>query len=620
MPLIEAALAFAITMLALSLIVSSFVELIHRAFKMREDGLEYMLKQLFDQVLAKYVKPLADAKEQELANDPKYKGKPAALITELAYQQVRDSFVERMTANRAAVGLRPDPTLAVVPRTAKDKPSCRPEALWWPGNTTPGVRPGNMWGGRRLTQLAPSDFMERLGSDPVGDKIANAAVGAEPDPAPAVDAVLNTLGQKLVGTDVSVEINNKIAAGQSAADAAVAVLKDIAQKPGIDINAEVKKAAIETGQAAADAMDTVLNDVAQKFDGFGKDAASYFEGRARFMSVIVAIVLAFAVHVDAVDLFKTYLRDPNARAKVIEQSQAVAAQYKASKEAIAELKTLAPKTDAAASSKDAKKPEEAKKAEAAKKAAAEKAEEIKKQVDELEKDAQTAFADAKATIKQYADLGVPLGWNDGRIDAANMWVLVWTCKELKEGKKERLGTLWQDCRPDDKKDDATAKDEKGAAAANEKGGTAAKDKGGTAAKDKGAAAAKDKKDGTATKDKKDSTTAKDKNDNTAAKGDKKGETAAKDYKGHQYKNIWVEVPMALGVWLYLILGGLLIGLGSPFWYDAVTGLTNLRNAVGGASGSGTQTQAAPATVAGIDKAQPVTPVGAFKVSNAARTP
>ena len=54
MQLIEAALAFAITMLALSLVVSSFVEIIHRIFSMREAGLKYVLGQMFDQVLAKY--------------------------------------------------------------------------------------------------------------------------------------------------------------------------------------------------------------------------------------------------------------------------------------------------------------------------------------------------------------------------------------------------------------------------------------------------------------------------------------------------------------------------------------------------------------------------------------
>ena len=57
MQLIEAALAFAITMLALSLVVSSFVEIIHRICSMREAGLKYMLGQMFDQVLDKYIRP-----------------------------------------------------------------------------------------------------------------------------------------------------------------------------------------------------------------------------------------------------------------------------------------------------------------------------------------------------------------------------------------------------------------------------------------------------------------------------------------------------------------------------------------------------------------------------------
>ena len=70
MQLIEAALAFAITMLALSLVVSSFVEIIHRIFSMRETGLKYVLGQMFDQVLAKYVAPAiprAVAADTELA-------------------------------------------------------------------------------------------------------------------------------------------------------------------------------------------------------------------------------------------------------------------------------------------------------------------------------------------------------------------------------------------------------------------------------------------------------------------------------------------------------------------------------------------------------------------------
>src|SRR5262245_5564314 len=136
MPLIEAALAFAITMLALSLIVSSFVEIIHRMFKMREAGLKYMLEELFDQVLAKYAQPLVDKATAEATKarddlnaeltaastaspvDAKTVNQlkarlaaanaaVAAMSTrEGAYKSVRDAFVERMRTNRVPVGLK----------------------------------------------------------------------------------------------------------------------------------------------------------------------------------------------------------------------------------------------------------------------------------------------------------------------------------------------------------------------------------------------------------------------------------------------------------------------------------------------------------------------------------
>jgi hypothetical protein len=443
MPLIEAALAFAITMLALSLVVSSFVEIIHRALKMREAGLKYMLEQLFDQVLVNYVEPLAKNKiktasaaiaeilkkeeEERKKAEPKNKPAegPARTEMQVAYQLVRDSFVERMTANRAPVGLKADPTLSVVPKP----PS--PAGGAAPAPAKPGLRPGNIWGGRRVTQLTPADFMERLGS--------------------------------------------------------------------IDVGAEIKSAAT----AGANVLDDVLKDIAQKFEGFGKDAASYFEGRARMLSVIVAIALAFAVHVDAIDLFSTYLRDPNARAKVIEQSQAVTAQYKASQEAIETLKKLGP----AASSPD----------------------DVKKQVEALEKDSATAITKANAAVSQYADLGVPLGWTVPRIEAANIGHLVGLCRST-----DATPPPWvKKCKP--------------------------------------------------------------------------GESI-----------IWFEDLNVLGVWFYLFLGGLLIGLGSPFWYDVVTGLTTIRNAAGGQKGGGAAPQSAAAPAAAdAAKAQPVTPVGAFETSNAA---
>jgi hypothetical protein len=79
------------------------------------------------------------------------------------------------------------------------------------------------------------------------------------------------------------------------------------------------------------------------------------------------------------------------------------------------------------------------------------------------------------------------------------------------------------------------------------------------------------------------------------------------YKGRQYENVWFEIPRALNVWFCLLLGGFLIGLGAPFWYDAVTGLANLSKVIGGGSGG-----------AAAGTAQPVTPAGAFNISSTAR--
>ena len=427
MQLIEAALAFAITMLVLSLVVSSFVELVHRILSMREAGLKHMLGQLFDQVLSKYVLKAEFDKRNDMKLSPE--DRKAA---QNAIDKMKKQFVARMSANRAPMGARRKAT----PGDAVEKV----DKQWSVGF--------NLWNGRDLAAMTPTEFMERLGSIDVGQTIA------------AVNTAANTA------------VNN-----------------------------------------AADAADSVLKDVAQKFEAFGKEASAYFEGRARLLSVAVAIALAFAAHVDAVDLFRTYLRDPNARAKVIEQSEAVTAQHKAAADsaaALAKLAQVSPET----------------------------AEEVKNQVEALKDDMKTAITNAKGTIKQYADLGVPLGWTDERMDAAKMWVLLWTCRHMQTGEGEGIAG-----RPD----------------------------------------------------------------------------CPNGKDGKPYRDVWLQVPTKVSTLFFLFLGGLLIGLGSPFWYSAVTGLTELRNGARGTAPADTQQAVRAMAVAGeAPKAQPVTPVGAFQVSKLAQ--
>jgi hypothetical protein len=452
MPLIDSALAFAITMLALSLTCSAFIELIHRACKMREAGLKYMLEQMFDQVLRKYARALADNSK----TGPE------------AYKNVRESFVKSMTANRAPIGFAAGPELTVAPMkdtkgtdnsAANDtsKPKSLLEKIRGVLEKIWGVlkdiwrEPGIIWGGRSITRLTPVEFMERLGSTDLGKKI-------------------------------------KDAAGKDAADA------------------EAK-------------TDAVLKDIALKFEAFGKDAATYFEGRARFLSVAVAIALALAIHVDAIDLFKTYLQNPNTTASVIAQSQAITGQMKSMQEAAEASKKIAgPPADGTNQSANSQQGLSSA--------------EVKAQADGLQKEAVAAISNARNMIKQFTDLGVPFGWSDARIEAADMWVLVWTCKEPKP--TSWFHTLGQKCNDDVPKHDGLQL---------------------------------------------------------------------------QYKNVWFGIPAMLNVWFCLLLGGFLIGLGAPFWYDAVTGLANFSKVLGGGSGSGG---------AAAGTAQPVTPAGVFNASSTAR--
>jgi len=427
MQLIEAALAFAITMLALSLVVSSFVEIIHRICSMREEGLKHVLRQMFDQVLAKHV---------ESANPAEAAGK--------ADRAARDAFVAEMSANRAPMGAGPSAAAAIQTENADSawSPPWKPLVHFWQHSV-------RLWNGRALAAMTPAEFMERLGSTEVGHAIAKA-------------------------------------------------------------NIDARKAAEDAGVVAAEAVNIVLKDVAQKFEAFGKEASVYFEGRARLLSVLVALALAFLAHVDAVDLFKTYLRDPNARAKVIEQSAAVTAQHKAAMEAATALKAIDPNATLTP-------------------------EEVTKQIETLKNDWKEAIANANSTVKQYADLGLPLGWTDERIKHAKFFEPVWTCRDPNKKEGEGFASLWKDCG-----------------------------------------------------------------------------------KNQWQKVGWfLRVPGDPRVWFYLFLGGLLVGLGAPFWYNAVTGLTNISNAARGTTSADAQTRAA-VVAAGAGTTQPATPVDVFRVSHAAQ--
>ena len=143
MLVLSAALAFAITMLILSMVTNVIVETIHRLIRMRQKGLSLMLGHLFDRVIAPLV--------------------PDATLDAAAKNNARTAFVEMMTINRSPAGTALVGVQSVVDNDAGF-------ALW-------------PWDGRRLDKLPIEAFMSRLGGSDYSDVIrmlgTNSAAGVE---------------------------------------------------------------------------------------------------------------------------------------------------------------------------------------------------------------------------------------------------------------------------------------------------------------------------------------------------------------------------------------------------------------------------------------------------------
>ena len=268
MQALDAALAFAITMLVLAMVVTTLVETLHRLFGLREKGLAILLGNFYDRVLF--------ARAGDLARDA----------------DGRRAFIDMMTVNRGPVGRAPMTALARslhVDAKSEDK-----KFLNW------------IWSGRRLGSLSLTAFMERLGGSEYGAQLVTLASNA---------------GEK--------------------------------------------------------GIEWVLKDVAQKFDAFGAEASEYFESRARLLSVIVGFVLAFAINVNALVLFETFMKRPDVTQSVIARGQNATQSF----------------------------------------------ENLQRQVNTLNASAQAATTeDARASIQKAADetaaavdslrsVGVPIGWN-----------------------------------------------------------------------------------------------------------------------------------------------------------------------------------------------------------------
>lgn len=404
MQIIEAALAFAVTMLVLSIVCSALVETIHRAFGMREAGYRKMLGELFDNVLKPYG----------------------------AASQDREAFQKWMSSVRSPLGMVSSAKAPLTPTSCSEKPT-----------TTRRKKIHDSLFQRGLSAQTTAAFMEKLGTSPLGHDIV-----------------------------CKVECAARAKHGHK--------------------EEEVKKA-----------IDRRLQDVAQKFEAFGQETSASFQQRARGLSIIVAIILAFTLHVDALDLFGTLARDSNSRAAVLATQDEALKWVKRAEAEMSKLQNGGPTlADAKTASDDIK-------------AAMEK------------------LRNAEAHLR---DLGVPIGWTENRIVQAGFWP--WPSWDRCEAPDQRPTSL-----------------ENGRCKAGQR----------------------------------------------------------------KVAGLPPGVPTDLKVCLGLLLGGLLIGLGAPFWTDVIRNVTGVRDA-GRKLLSADKAPGAPAASGAGEPPtpQPRTPVEAFRTAHDAK--
>lgn len=277
MTVLSAALAFAITMLILSMVNSVFVETVHRVASLRETGLNLLMSQIYDRVMT----PILAAR-----------GLPDTMVAAL-----RQGFVDLMTVNRAPAGDRGMQGLDLSSDSTKID-----EGLW-----------SKWWKGRRLAKLGVDDFMSRLGGSEFGDHVRDAI---------------------------------------RASDANV---------------------------------DEVLKDIAERFEQFGRESSVFFERRARLVSVLCAVALALVMFIHPLELYRTFMANPEVTARVIAIQDATLAAYDQQRE------QLTTQMDAASASANPAAVEEARKA---------------------LQDLQDKIA---AETSRLQGLGVPIGWSDERL-------------------------------------------------------------------------------------------------------------------------------------------------------------------------------------------------------------
>jgi hypothetical protein len=127
--------------------------------------------------------------------------------------------------------------------------------------------------------------------------------------------------------------------------------------------------------------DNIVADIAQKYEAFGNEASSYFQRRARVLSVVIAFIIAWLFYVHPYNLAVTYFKNPEIAQSVADKAAEAHADYRALQERLEMLAASGP-------------------------GVGEGTEELKSAIDELKQ----KIEEANQKANELADLGVPIGW------------------------------------------------------------------------------------------------------------------------------------------------------------------------------------------------------------------
>ena len=408
MNVVVALIAFSITMIVLSTLVVAIVEIVHEARGVRKRHMTYFLGAVFDEYIwPNFGERLPDGGTRPVRSVPSATGgtrKPPASwprrLMRWAAGQI--SHLDRWDANRFElaghrIGLPSAWWLVLAPVVLLlflfDYVLLSVAAILLVAYVVDGSRepdrfdfpetPGEELRGR----LERLDRLRELGArdgDALGETERRELAALRGDPS-LEDKRLTALHRRLAKRRLFIEeiskISKSIAATENKSEKAFATnitsTEFVAQLARTEFGRTIR-------EAARDRLETVVNEIARRYDSIGKDASQNFRTFSRRWSIAAAFVLAVVANVDAIVVFDTFYRNPEVAERVERQ---FAGRMEDLERALAAAATEAERTED---------PAEARALEA-------RIEQLEGRIDELAREVRTE-------VTGLAGLGVPIGW------------------------------------------------------------------------------------------------------------------------------------------------------------------------------------------------------------------